>query len=408
MGGKLKSISISTLTLGLLSLGSSVVYADKLSSEQDLGSALFQDMNLSLNKNQSCESCHSLERVELFGDNKTAAPGFVDPENVATGSATSDGSVSGKFGSLNSPSAGYAAFSPVFHFDDTRARWIGGQFWNGRAATLEDQAKGPFLNPVEMAMPSRWAVISEIKNNDSYVRAFKKVYDFDLDIIPSNLLAPSDDDAPPEVFVAYNLVASAIASFERTRQLNAFNSKFDFVEAGITNYTEQEARGKALFEGNAKCSLCHVTDSAIGPDGNTYPSVFTGFTYDNIGVPRNTSVPGNPSPDTGLAATTGDAGDNGKHKVMSLRNIAVTPPYGHNGFFATLEEIVHFYNTRDVATEGWALPEIAENVNRKALGNLGLTENEEADIVAFLKTLTDDYPEWGKDKNVPEDTASPW
>jgi len=376
--------------------------------EQKLGSELYQDTNLSLNKNQACASCHSLDRIKLFDHAVTPAPAFVDSENVATGSPTSSGSVDGKSGSLNSPSAGYAAFSPTIYFDLDEELWIGGQFWNGRAATLEEQAKAPFLNPVEMAMPSRWAVISELQKNQHYVKAFRRVYGFDLMSVPSSPMAPSDDDAPAEVYAAYDLMADAIASFERSREFNKFNSKFDFVEAGMTGYTAQEGRGKALFEGKARCSLCHVLDPAEGPTGKMYPPVFTDFTYDNIGVPRNTSISGNPSPDIGLGATTGDAGDNGKHKVMSLRNIAVTAPYAHNGFFATLEEIVHFYNTRDVVSEGWALPEVSENINTDELGNLGLTAEEEADVVAFLKTLTDNYPIWGNDPDVPRGTASPW
>ena len=224
-------------------------------------------------------------------------------------------------------------------------------------------------------------------------------------------MAESDDGAPAEVFEAYDLMADAIAAFERSRVFNKFNSKFDFVQAGMTTYTEQEARGAALFmdtgEGGAKCILCHVMDPAEGPDGKFYPPVFTDFTYDNLGVPRNTSIPGNPTPDIGLSATTGDADDDGKHKVMGLRNIAVTAPYGHNGFFATLEEIVHFYNTRDIASEGWAPPEVPGTVNQDELGNLGLSAQDEADLVAFMKTLTDDYPEWGNDPNVPKGTRSP-
>lgn len=409
------------IAISVLSLTSSAVLADKdrhgsfdrhskhtndvtvmdgLTRKEQLGSLLYQDTNLSLNKNQACASCHSLDTVPLFGGNETPAPGFVDPENVATGSPTSRGSVPGKFGGLNSPSAGYAAFSPTFYFDNIEGLWIGGQFWNGRAPTLEDQAKGPFLNPLEMAMPSKWAVVSELKKNRTYIILFAKVYGFNLNAVTS--------ESDPDVEVAYNLMADAIASFERTRTFNKFNSKFDFVKAGMTSYTDQEARGEALFVGKAQCVLCHVMDNAQGPDGNWYPAVFTDFTYDNLGVPRNTSIPGNPAPDIGLSATTGDTGDDGKHKVMSLRNIEVTAPYGHNGFFATLEEIVHFYNTRDVASEGWAPPEVPQNVNTGELGNLGLTAEEEADLVAFMKTLTDDYPKWGNDPNVPENTPSPW
>lgn len=405
---RIKFLISCAISLGLLASSGFSAHAGSFSAEQDLGRDLYKDTDLSINKNQSCASCHSLKTVDIFDEEETAAPGFVDPENVATGSPTSRGSIMGKFGGLNSPSAGYAAFSPTFFFDETEGLWVGGQFWNGRAATLEDQAKGPFLNPVEMAMPSRWAVISQIKLDRNYVRAFNTVYGFDLSSIPSNIMAASDDNAPAEVFEAYDLLARAIASFERSRKFNKFTSKFDFVEAGITSYTDQEAKGKTLFMGKAQCSLCHVMEPAQGPDGKVYPAVFTDFTYDNIGVPRNTSVPGNPTPDIGLGATTGNIEDNGKHKVMSLRNIAVTAPYGHNGFFSSLEEIVHFYNTRDIAFEGWASPEIPVNVNAAELGNLGLSASEEADVVAFLKTLTDDYQEWGEDPNISEDDASPW
>ena len=163
--GKLKVRWILILALGMTSVTSSPVFAGKttlfkkLTPEQRLGSALYQDTNLSLNGNQACASCHSLETIELFGGAETPAPGFVDPENVATGTPVSKGSIEGRTGGLNSPSAGYAAFSPTFFFDEGEGLWIGGQFWNGRAPTLEEQAKGPFLNPVEMAMPSKWAVV---------------------------------------------------------------------------------------------------------------------------------------------------------------------------------------------------------------------------------------------------------
>jgi cytochrome c peroxidase len=110
----------------------------------------------------------------------------------------------------------------------------------------------------------------------------------------------------------------------------------------------------------------------------------------------------------------------GKHKVMSLRNIAITPPYGHNGAFKNLEQIVHFYNTRDTlgpardnndikfAKKGWPEPEVPTNINDSELGDLGLTEDEEKALVVFLKTLTDDYPLWGHDPLIPPGTSSPY
>jgi cytochrome c peroxidase len=115
--------------------------------------------------------------------------------------------------------------------------------------------------------------------------------------------------------------------------------------------------------------------------------LFTDFSYDNLGIPKSTNdlLKNNPA-DLGLGAIV--PGEGGKFKVSSLRNLALTAPYGHNGFFATLEDIVHFYNTRDLGQ--WPLPEVDnENVNFEELGDLGLTTDQEQKLVAFLKTLAD-------------------
>src|SRR5262249_21363129 len=148
--------------------------------------------NLSLNRNQSCASCHSPEPAKSPGaDSLFPAIGFVDPENITLGTAVSRGSVEGKTGTLNTPSAAYAAFSPAFHWDAAEGLYVGGQFWNGRAATLQGQAEQPFLNPVEMAMPSKWAVVTRIKENTNYQALFNEVFGIDLDAIPANDLAPA-------------------------------------------------------------------------------------------------------------------------------------------------------------------------------------------------------------------------
>ena len=178
-----------------------------------------------------------------------------------------------------------------------------------------------------------------------------------------------------------------------------------------------------LFEGKAMCSLCHLSS----PDEQD-PPLFTDFTFDNLGVPKNPDNPFyemdvifNPDGadwiDYGLGAFLETrpeyadmAEDNmGKHKVPTLRNVDKRPSsnfhkaYMHNGVFKSLEEVVHFYNTRDV--EDWPAPEVAENVNTDELGDLGLTAEEEAAIVAFMKTLSDGYdPE--KDKDKVKSTAS--
>jgi len=130
-------------------------------------------------------------------------------------------------------------------------------------------------------------------------------------------------------------------------------------------------------------------------------ALFTDFSYDNIGIPKN---PENPfyalSPDLnpdganfldhGLATTLGDPSQDGRFRVPTLRNVGITPPYGHNGYFKDLKSIVQFYNTRDTDPM-WPLPEIPGTVNRDELGHLGLTDGEIDDIVAFLQTLTDGY-----------------
>jgi cytochrome c peroxidase len=199
--------------------------------------------------------------------------------------------------------------------------------------------------------------------------------------------------APAAVTEIYHHMAKAISAFEQSPVFNKFNSKFDYVLAGMTKFTPIEKKGFALFNDEKKgnCAACHVSDASSDKDGNVIPPMFTDFTYDNIGLPRNVKIPKNPEPNLGIggrsdiAALDLDDNEIGKHKVMSLRNIALTPPYGHNGVFATLEQIVHFYNTRDTlgwvsdnqdsgfATSGWPDPEIPQNVNHDELGNLGLT-----------------------------------
>lgn len=397
-------------------------------NEVELGRALYQDKNLSLNRNQSCASCHSLVRVVKPGATLNLfTPGlFVDPENALYGTAVSKGSVAGRSGGLNAPSAGYAAFSPAFHWNGSEGLYVGGQFWNGRAANLQEQAKGPFLNPKEMAMSSRWAVVSRLK--ETYTTAFNAIYGLNLEQISAYEQAPARADAPAGVEEVYDAMAKAIAMFEKSRYFNRFNSKFDFYLAGKTQLTTTELRGLQLFRNKDKgnCDACHTSRPSIAPDGSKFPPLFTDFTYDNIGLPRNVNIPNNPSPDLGLGgrvdiAKRDPAGSQiGKHKVMGLRNIALTAPYGHNGVLKTLKEVVHFYNTRDTlgfvadnnspdfGIKGWPLPEVDKNVNKDELGHLGLTEQEESAIVAFLNTLTDDYPRFGNDPNIPTGTPSPY
>jgi cytochrome c peroxidase len=260
--------------------------------------------------------------------------------------------------------------------------YVGGLFWDGRAATLVEQAKGPPTNPVEMANPDMEAVVESIRDAE-YANLFREVF------------GPSSLDEPLE---AYELMARAIAAFESTHEFNRFDSKYDLYLNNQAELTEEELRGLRLFEDPKKgnCAACHP--SQPGPDGS--PPLFTDHTYDNLGVPRNPANPflymsaefnpdGPDFVDLGLGGVLNDPAEHGKFRVPTLRNIALTAPYMHNGVFPTLREVVLFYNSRD--TGPWPPPEVAANVNSEELGDLGLTASEIDDIVAFLKTLSDGY-----------------
>jgi cytochrome c peroxidase len=339
--------------------GAAAVQTANPGLEQHLGRLLYFDKSLSNPVGQACASCH-LPRT-----------GYADPDQNLP---VSEGAVPGRFGGRNAPSAAYAAFSPLFEMDSTTGQYTGGQFWDGRAPTLEAQAKGPFLNPVEMNN-TKVGVVDAVRTAP-YSRLFKLAY---------------GPDSLDDVDTAYDLIAKAIASFERSAQVNRFTSKFDYFTKGKVRLTSQETRGLELFNGKANCAACHPGVSA---DGKT-PPLFTDFTYDNLGIPRNMEFPYYimhpvPYPDLGLGAIVNDPEQNGKFKVMTLRNIALTAPYSHNGYFKTLKEIVHFYNTRDIPGM-WPEADVSDNVNRTEVGNLGLTDQEENDVVAFLLTLTDGY-----------------
>ena len=385
---------------------------EPLSDIQQLGKFLFQDKNLSLNRNQSCASCHSLQPAGGNGLASKVVPGFVDPDNVKNGTAISKGSITSVTGTLNTPSIGYAAHSPSFHWSQNAGLFVGGQFWDGRAKDLSEQAQKPLLNPLEMAMPSEQAVVDRIKEDKRYKELFQEAYGINLDVT--------------KVDKVFSLATKAIGEFEKTSVFNKFTSKFDYVLAGKTTLTVIEEKGLKLFNGKGNCAACHTSEATRNKNGELMLPLFTDFTYDNIGLPRNVKIPNNPEPNLGLggrsdiAVKDPEGNEIGKHKVMTLRNIALTPPYGHNGVLESLEQVVHFYNSRDIlgavrdntdprfGKSGWPQPEVLQNMNNSELGNLGLSPEEEKAIVAFLKTLTDDYQLWGLDSRVPPDSPPPF
>jgi len=331
-----------------------------------LGALLFNDTNLSLNRTMSCASCHDLEHAMV--DSRTGH---------SIGASRGDDGVA--LGDRNAPTAAYAAYTPNFHFNSREGLYIGGQFHDGRAQDLKAQAKGPFLNPLEMMMPDESSVIERVQEDSELVARFKSIYGesiFDNDL------------------VAYDALAESIALFEMSPRFAAFDSRYDRYLSGDAELTPLERQGLSLFEGKALCSACHpaTTENGSRP-------LFTDHTYDNLGVPVNTALRnenGVTATDNGLGAVVNDASLNGAFKVATLRNIAVTGPYMHNGVFKELKTVVHFYNTRDVdgavnpeTNSTWEAAEVDATKNVAELGNLGLSDAEEEALVAFLKTLTD-------------------
>jgi cytochrome c peroxidase len=369
-----------------------IVSAADLAPKEQLGKDLFFDQNLSTPPGQACAVCHGPQVGFTGPDPAINAHGAVYPGAVHT-----------RFGNRKPPSSAYAGASPVLHFDQTLGTWVGGMFWDGRAtgATLGDplaeQAQGPFLNPLEQNNPNARLVCIKVSQS-GYAGLFEEVW------------GAGSLDFVTDVAGTYERIARSIAAFERSSEVNPFTSKYDYWLSGQAMLTDQEEQGRLLFEGTGKCSGCHV--SAPGPAGE--PPLFTDFTYDNLGVPKNLENPfysmppkfnpaGSAFVDYGLGGYLKSAGypaaeyepQLGKMKVPTLRNVDLRPyegfvkAYGHNGFFKSLEEIVHFYNTRDV--DSWPPPEVSMNVNTTELGDLGLTPEQEAAIVAFLKTLSDGY-----------------
>jgi cytochrome c peroxidase len=385
-------------------------FSSSLSPVEEIGKRLFFDPALSNPPGQACSFCHGPE------------VGFTGPlEDINGQGAAYEGAVKGRFGNRKPPAAAYAGESPVLHLinDDD---FVGGMFWNGRASgellgdPLTEQAMGPFLNPLEMNNADKKTVVLKVKKSD-YADLFEKIW------------GAGSLDIEEDIDGTFERIARSIAAYQRSAEVNPFSSKFDEFwrnaqgrELDVAEIDEDnwqdfqdlgldsgELEGFILFATKGKCAECHVLTSVKGN-----PPLFTDFTYDNLGTPKNPNLPfyamaeewnadGENWVDKGLGGYLEGtekyakyAAENyGKHKVPTLRNVDLRPREGfvkafmHNGAFLTLKDVVHFYNTRDLAEEEWPPPEIEVNMNTEELGDLGLTSEEEDAIVLFMKTLSD-------------------
>lgn len=352
-----------------------------------LGQQIYHDPSLSASGRQSCATCHNPDNAH--GPTNDLAVQLGGPNGDVPGFRAS-------------PSLRYMGATPAFHFEADGTP-VGGFDRDGRAKTLSDQSERPFLAAHEMANVSREAVIARLKKA-SYAAQFQQVFG-------AGVFDNVDE--------AFNRIQFALQQFENEDpRFHPYDSKYDQFLAGKVQLSDAELRGLALFNNPAKgnCAACHP--SARGAD-NSAP-LFTDFSYDNLGVPRNKLIPATADPayfDLGLCgpdrtdlATRTDLC--GAFKVPTLRNVATRHVFFHNGAFNNLLDVVRFYVTRDTNPERWYpvgadgtvqkfndLPAAyRKNVNtsegpynRQPGMAPALSEAEIGDLVQFLGTLTDGY-----------------
>jgi cytochrome c peroxidase len=356
-----------------------------LSPQAALGELIFRDTSLSASGRQSCASCHSADNAHSPANALAVQPG---------------GAMLELQGRRSAPSTNYLAFNAAFHFDDDGTP-TGGFFWDGRATSLQDQAGRPFLTDFEMANASKADVVDKLARAP-YAEAFKTIFGADIFTRP--------DDA-------FDRLTLALQQYQREdAEFRAFSSKYDEFLRGNTALSVQELRGLALFNdpGKGNCQACHPSGKAA--DGS-FP-LFTDFSFDNLGVPRNPAIARNADPayvDLGLCEREELSGRTdlcGAFKVPSLRNVALRKALFHNGRFATLKEALTFYEQRDTNPDKFYprggdgsvvkfddLPvAFAANVNtveapynRQPGDAPALSDAEIDDVIAFLQTLSDGY-----------------
>jgi cytochrome c peroxidase len=361
------------------------------SSIEALGEALFHDENLSLNRSQSCATCHNPDHG--FIDNRLGDDNLIRPVSLGD-----DGF---SLGDRNAPTAAYASIVPEFEPAGTRQRHnphgdhtvyegaIGGQFHDGREPDLKGQAGGPPLNPIEMGMPDKLSVVARLQQDESYVASFKALF---------------GDNVFDDVDQAYLAITQAIGRFEKTDLFAPFDSKYDRYLAGETTLSEKEELGRTLFFSSlTNCSICHQLQDEEDPVLNR-EETFSGYEYHNIGVPENSVIRqlnGVVEADAGLSLNSAisDDASRGKFKTPTLRNIAITEPYMHNGVFRDLRTVILFYEqyldpegralNPETGTQ-WREAEITETVEHDLLSIGQAMSDDEVDaMVCFLRTLTD-------------------
>jgi cytochrome c peroxidase len=419
-----------------------------------LGKLLVYDKQLSVGRNEACAFCHMPDTGFTGPISELNATTVAYPGSVRT--RFSQRKPQTHAYAPFAPPLHYNAGQGDFvggNFWDMRATGI------RLDSPAAEQAQAPPLNPVEMGLPDLACAVYRVSQRPYRAlfeavwgkQSFAITWPADVESICDTPAVSSSDDQQALHLdavgrgiarAAFDGMALSIAAFEASPEVSAFSSKFDAVMAKNDKFTAQEQLGYELFRGKGRCNECH-RDGGPGEE-----PLFTDFTASNLGVPAKRDMPyysedkpdregyvANPAGarfvDQGVGGflgrahqLSGQSNQNpawqayaaqfiGKVRVPTLRNVDKRPypafvkAYMHNGYFTGLKDVVHFYNTRDVLPRCapndpgekiscWPAPEVAANMNTRQLGNLGLSDDEENAVVAFMKTLTDGYNKGGK------------
>lgn len=356
--------------------------AQPLSAVAELGRQAFFDASLSASGRLACAGCHDPDHAHAPANALAVQPG---------------GARLDRPGARAVPSLRYLHTNgPLTVRPD--GTFAGGFDWDGRAPSLAAQAAGPLLDPNEMANRDRADVVAKLRRTP-YADEFRRVFGADIFARPG---------------AAFARLAQALARYQiESPEFHPYDSKFDAVKAGRAQFTPAEARGQRVFDDpdRGNCAACHT--SAAGPGGA--PPLFTDFTYDSTGVPRNRTLAANAAPghfDLGLCAVAARRAQCGRFRVPTLRNVATRRAFFHNGRFASLREVLEFYARRDTEPQRWypartrGVPQVFDdlppalrvNVNRTEVPydrKPGMAPAFDAadidDLLQFLSTLNDGW-----------------
>ncbi len=325
---------------------------DAAEGAASVGRQIFFDTRLSEPEGQSCASCHDPRH------------GFADPRPV------SPGAVVGREGTRNAPSLMYASLIPAmvleeFYDEDGVQSMVheGGLFLDGRAHDQFQQVQQPFFDPREMNLPDAGELAARLREAE-YAGALQE------------LVGDGSWGRDSAVnFHAYR----ALVEFLKDPLFRPFDARIDAFWAGDESaLTAAERRGLEVFKVEGNCVKCHLVGTLTWPE-----PLLSDYGYDNVGAPSRGER------DPGLGGHTGDPEELGQFKAPTLRNIALTAPYMHNGSIATLKEVMEFYNKRDLEPHRWGETDYPDTVNREDMGDLGLTDQQVEDLTALMDAFTD-------------------